>query len=195
MKPFVFLSLIVLILSGCLSLQPVSDTAERFTLVLDEDIGSKNTYAAPVFEVSLPSFLNEGTIWYSDPNGRLYSFPNYIWAESFSRAIRRELAIALASEAPFRPSTRINVYMGRFILLSDGSGIAVAEVSVSGTFGLNMLPAVKVKPEGIWDPEKPETFLKGYKTLLRALAEELSDEVSPKGSTQRKDSDPSAPAS
>ncbi|MEM0965190.1 MAG: ABC-type transport auxiliary lipoprotein family protein [Verrucomicrobiota bacterium] len=177
MKPFLFFTLLTVGMTGCVSLQPVSDTAERFTLILEEHIDSGSSFAAPVFEVSLPSYLNEGTIWYSDPNGRLYSFPNFVWAESLNRAVRRELAIALSSDEAFHPSTRINVYLGRFNLLSDGSGIAVAEVSVSGTYGANMLPAVAVKPKEIWNPDEPKTFLKGYQKLLSDLAEELSKEM------------------
>tara|TARA_R100000027_G_scaffold1806_3_gene1997 strand:- start:19375 stop:19953 length:579 start_codon:yes stop_codon:yes gene_type:complete len=171
------LSLLALI-TACGSLRPINDDAKRTTLVLPIQESIEPLYPAPVFAVSLPSYLNETTVWYSDLNGTLYPINNFIWASSLSRAIGRELSIGLAQETPFPANSRIEVRFGRFILLDDGSGLSISEVLMISPMSSTVLPIVKISPKDIWDPTDPSSYLEGYRKLLADTVTEIKSRIS-----------------
>ena len=170
--------LLLLGLGGCVSLGPVDDTARRATLVLKERTDSAN-YPAPVFNVALPSYLNESTVWYATAHGRLEEVAGWIWAESLSSALRRELSLALVRSDPYPEDARINLTFSRFILLGDGSAVAVAEGSYTSANKTRTLPVIRIRLTPAWDPASPSSFLDGYRALLEATAARLSTALDP----------------
>ncbi|MBC2604302.1 ABC-type transport auxiliary lipoprotein family protein [Puniceicoccus vermicola] len=165
--------LAVLFLCSCANLQPVNDQAKPATLILPHEVSPDTEYAAPVFSISLPSYMNESTVWYADENGSLTSLPNFIWAESLSRALQREMALALSQKEPYPPNQRVEITFARFILLSDGSGLSICELIFSSTDTSEIFPISKVLVKNIWDPEAPASYLKGYQTLLQSTVSEI----------------------
>ncbi|MGE9290924.1 MAG: hypothetical protein ACQKBT_08040 [Puniceicoccales bacterium] len=160
-------------LCSCGAIQSVSDNAQRTTLALPHDPSATKSYAAPIFNVNLPSFLNEATVWYTDENGTLTALDNYIWAESLTRAIQRELALALATDEPYPSNSRFQIYFARFILMNDGSGVSVSEFSFGTPSSSEVLPIISVTVKDAWDPSKPSTYLEGYRALLAATIKEM----------------------
>jgi len=173
-----FLSLLLAsLIGGCASFQPVTDNAERVSLALPSDSADSVRYAAPIFSVSLPSYLNQSTVWYSDSSGRLTSLPNFVWAEPLSKAIRRELALALARSKPFPEDSRIAIAFAPFILLSDGSGLSIAEAQASSPGSGKTLPILRSSLPNLWNPDDPSTFLEGYRKLLQSTVKQLSESL------------------
>jgi hypothetical protein len=145
-------------------------------------------YPAPVFSVSLPSFLNEGTVWYSNGEGKLTQLSDFVWAEPLSKAIQRELALALAKEKPYPPNSRMEVFFARFILLDNGSAIAIADVQLNSADSHTVLPIVQVSIEEAWEPSNPSTYLNGYRELLKTTVTEILKnlpEPNPRSSNQQ----------
>ncbi|MFP4352255.1 MAG: ABC-type transport auxiliary lipoprotein family protein [Puniceicoccaceae bacterium] len=165
--------LLLLAPAGCVSLGPVPDKTETAILVLAEK-KDPPAYPAPVFNVALPSYLNQSTVWYATEEGRLRTVPGWIWAESLSPALRRELALALGRSDPYPGDARIDLTLSRFILLDDGSAVAVAEGSYSSGDETRALPVIRIRLASAWDPSAPASFLGGYRALLEATAARLS---------------------
>jgi len=169
---------LLLALGGCVSLGPVRDTAEQATLVL-KAAPDPSAYPAPVFNVALPSYLNQSTVWSATADGRLREVAGWIWAESLSSALRRELALALGRADPYPDDARINLAFSRFILLEDGSAVAVAEGSHTSGNKTHTLPVIRVRLGSAWDPSTPASFLDGYRALLESTAARLSTALDP----------------
>ncbi len=167
------------VLCSCGSLQPVTDNSRPATLILADTDSAAPVYPAPVFSVNLPSYLNQSTVWYADGEGNLTALADFIWAESISKAIQRELSLALAREKPFAPDSRIEVNFARFILLDDGSGLAIAEMQLSTPGSEKTFPIVKTSVQSLWNPENPSTYLKGYRNLLKSTIASLSQALNP----------------
>ena len=176
---FLFISLLAGLLGGCASFQPVADTASTSTLILEHDNLPSPSYAAPVFSVSLPSYLNQSTVWYSDSDGQLQALADYVWAEPLSKAILRELSLALAHDTPYPANSRVEIRFARFILLSDGSGLAIAEAQTLTPEKNKNLPMIRIEQEDLWSPDDPETYLAGYRKLLQRVADQLSQQTAP----------------
>jgi len=171
------LSCLFVFVSACGSLQPVKDDATRATLELKPALGTKELYPAPVFSVLLPSYLNESTVWYLDSSGTLVALTDYIWVDSLSKAIQRELTVALAKPTAFSGDTRIDIGLPRFILREDGSAIALAEVKTSTANDDGFLPIMSVEVADAWNLDQPETYLQGYQKLLQATVDVISKEL------------------
>ena len=169
-----FITVFLAAVTGCASLQPVKDNDQRVTLLSPDAKQAGSLYPAPISSVDIPNYLNEGTVWYSDSDGKLLQIDGYIWAEPMSKALRRELSLSLGQKNQPPDGLRFDLKFPSFILLSDGSGRAIVEASVSRSGNTQSLPVIFVSEEAIWVPAQPESFLEGYRTLLETTARRLS---------------------
>jgi uncharacterized lipoprotein YmbA len=173
-----FLLAAVLACAGCVHLQPVQDSAVRTSLsAKGAGAGEDALYPAPVFEVTLPAYLEESTVWIGRGDGRLRSLDDFLWADSLAPALRREFALALARPKPFPADFEIRIEFARFLVFDDGSAEALAETILSTDGATRALPLHRIRLADAWDPERPATFLEGYRALLESTAAKINDSL------------------
>lgn len=173
-KSIIALLLLILpFLAGCGSFRPSADrnTAVVLTLAARPD-PEERISPAPLTLVTLPAYLQNSTIYVIEANGSLRPISGYYWAEPLSNAVTTELSLALSGFPLPDTITSIRTRFYRFALMTDGSANAIVEMTGSGRAGEpTYAGAFPVTVKEAWDPDRPESFLEGYRALLQAVAD------------------------
>lgn len=176
-----FLSLTVLLLSGCLNLEPKPDTTKLYTLGLQHEAKAKYGKAERSVYIArpeLPGYLISNRLVYHTDARVLASFPDARWAEDLSDGIARALGeylqatgtVDVRAQYPWpKVSARdweVRLLFKKFEATEEGA------VQISALWEVR--DGGKVKKEGYFQSEGLSCDLADAGSFVRALNEGMS---------------------